>query len=510
MNTDYCNLIDLAQDDDGPADIEELKSEITRLAGLPYIDYQLVRRSIAKDFNIPPSVLDKLVAEERADDAEDGGPPSLALEQPEPWPDAVDGMALLAEIAGTLRHFIAADRRALDAAALWCVFAHAHNCFSISPILAITSPSPGCGKSTFLSLIAAMVPKALGASNITAAALFRSVEKWQPTLILDEGDTFIYGNDELRGVMNSGHLRASAFVVRTTGDDHEPRQFRTWCPKSIALIGNLPATLADRSIHIKLQRSTVAEAREPLRIDRLDLSTILRKAARWAADNADRLKAADPDLPNQLHGRAADNWRPLISIADAAGSEWPQRARQAALALAGGDEGQSRGIELLADIKAIMARRGVDRITSGDMAEALADLEGRPWPEWRQGRPISANGVARLLRPFGIQPTMWRKDGRAGLRGYRIADLKDAFNRYLTISTATTATPLKRKGNSGYPTATKKESVAVEKRENINKNNPVAVVAVGIPGQGYILQDEDEFPIFSDDESAIDDLGGSL
>jgi putative DNA primase/helicase len=94
--------------------------------------------------------------------------------------------------------------------------------FDISPLLSITSPTKRCGKSTLLDIVALLAPRAVPASNITAASLFRIVEKFSPTLLVDEADTFLGDNDELRGIINSGHRRSSAFVVRTVGDDHEP------------------------------------------------------------------------------------------------------------------------------------------------------------------------------------------------------------------------------------------------------------------------------------------------
>jgi putative DNA primase/helicase len=121
----------------------------------------------------------------------------------------------------------------------------------------------------------------------------------------------------------------NAFVIRTTGDDHEPRQFRTWAPKAVALIGKLPPTLASRAIHIELRWKTVSESVEQLRSDRLDhLERLLRQAVRSVADNAISLDAAEPVIPEALSGRAADSWRPLIAIADLAGGEWPARARR--------------------------------------------------------------------------------------------------------------------------------------------------------------------------------------
>ncbi len=111
-----------------------------------------------------------------------------------------------------------------------------------SPFLAITSPVKRCGKTLLLIVLGAIVPRRLFASNVTPAVLFRTIEKYRPTLLIDEADMFIRENDELRGVLNSGHTRTTAIVIRAVGDDHDPRAFSTWCPKAVALIGRLPDT----------------------------------------------------------------------------------------------------------------------------------------------------------------------------------------------------------------------------------------------------------------------------
>ena len=217
------------------------------------------------------------------------------LEGPEPWPEPVSGDELLNRLTKTAEAHLVLPPGAAGAIALWVVFAHAHDCFHISPILAATSPTPECGKTTLLTFLGGVVPRSLPASNITPAALFRAVEKWRPTVLIDEADTFLRDSVELRGVLNSGHQRANAFVVRTSGDNHEPARFRTWAPKAVAMIGKLPPTLASRAVHIELRRKTADERVEPLRLDRLDhLEPLLRMAARWATDNAAALREADP------------------------------------------------------------------------------------------------------------------------------------------------------------------------------------------------------------------------
>lgn len=175
------------------------------------------------------------------------------------------------------------------------------------PLLTLSSPEKRCGKTTLLTLLGALSRRPLTASNITPAALFRAVERWTPTLLIDEADSFIRDADELRGVINSGHTRAAAYVIRTIGDDHEPASFSTWWAKAIALIGSLPDMLVDRSIVIPMRRRTRDETIEGLRLDKLGrYADIPRRCMRWATDNGAAVGAADPELPARLSDRAAE------------------------------------------------------------------------------------------------------------------------------------------------------------------------------------------------------------
>src|SRR5262249_61522438 len=91
----------------------------------------------------------------------------------------------------------------------------------------------------------------------------------RPCLLVDEADSFLRDNEEIRGVVNSGHARDGA-VIRNVGDDHEPREFSTWAPVAIACIGKLPGTIEDRSIVVPMRRRRPAERIDRLRLDRLD------------------------------------------------------------------------------------------------------------------------------------------------------------------------------------------------------------------------------------------------
>src|ERR1700676_3791084 len=189
--------------------------------------------------------------------------------EPAPWPEPVDGAVLLGDVAAAFTRFVALPPLAEVAAALWTVHAHALEAAAASPLLALTLPEKRCcGKTTTLSLLARLVPRALLSSNISPASLFRIVEKYSPTLLVDEADSFLRDKEELRRILNSGHTRDAAYVVRTVGDENEPRRFSTWAAKAVALIGHLPDTFADRSLVVPMRRHAAGEHVERLRLER--------------------------------------------------------------------------------------------------------------------------------------------------------------------------------------------------------------------------------------------------
>lgn len=415
-----------------------LRTVADGLTGATNFDRELVRNEAIRELErvgikAPARIVDAALppATSAVADADSQGT-AVAFSEVVPWPESVDGADLLADMTAILKRYVVMGDGADTATVLWIMLAHAHDAFTVSPILAVTSPEKRCGKTTLLELLGACVPKKLFASNITAASLFRAVEAFRPTLILDEADTFLGDNDELRGVLNSGHRRDSAYVVRLVGDNHEPRQFGTWAPKAIGAIGRLPDTLEDRSIMVRMRRRRKDEALEAMRLDRLgELEHYRRKAARWAVDYLDKLRTADPSMPEGLHDRAADNWRPLLAIADAVGGEWPARARHATALLAGAvQEDQAPAEQLLSDIRALFAERHEERLPSDEIVCHLLTLDERQWGDWRQGRPLTVVQLAGLLARFDIRPKKFRF-GDSTRRGYEPSQFADAFARYL-------------------------------------------------------------------------------
>ena len=350
----------------------------------------------------------------------------------EPWPEPVIGHELIPGLCGQIKRYVVLGEHAALAVALWIVHAHALDAAEHSPRLHIASPEKRCGKSTLLGVIEPMLPRALSVENITTSALFRTIEAARPTLLLDEADSFLTTNEEMRGLLNAGHARGGT-VIKSVGDDFEPRQFGVWAATVIAGIGRIPATIEDRSITIQLRRRLPGEAVERLRSTRRDhIAGLGRKVARWVKDHLHSLRDADPEMPDSLSDRGQDNWRALVAIADAIGHGWGEKVRQAAVALDGdgiGDE-PSAGVMLLSDIIEAFEDRGTDRLSSADIVQGLNDMDDRPWPEWRRGKPMTQNSVSKLLKPFGIAPKKIRFHNDTA-RGYDRADIQEACRRYV-------------------------------------------------------------------------------
>ena len=232
---------------------------------------------------------------------------------------------MLTELAATLKAYVVLPDHAEVAIALWILHAHAFDAAQISPFLTISSPIKRCGKSTLLALLHELVPNPMPVSSLTAASIYMDGKR--VTWLIDEAERT--GKDGvLRGVLNGGYNRRQAFVVR------KGVRYSTWCPKVIALIGRLPDTIMDRSVVIRMRRKLGNETVERLKQNNVQRFIELnRKCARWAKDNLDALKKADPETVAGINDRASDNWEILFAIADLCGEDWGVKAREAALAI---------------------------------------------------------------------------------------------------------------------------------------------------------------------------------
>jgi putative DNA primase/helicase len=449
---------------------------IRQLAALSPLEYDRRREAEAKKLGCKVATLDKLVEAKRPSETQHGLQGSAAIcPDVELWPEAVDGAAVLNDVAETFKRYVALPDGAAEALALWCAHTHCFECFTQTPRLNVTSPERGCGKSTLRDVATLFVRRPLPLENMTTATAFRLVEKFTPTILADEVDSWlIKDNPELVGFLNSGHRRGG-FYTRCEGENNEPRTYRAYAPAALCGIGNLPGTLHDRSIVIKLARAKPGEVRA--RFDSRHTAgeaELCRKLARFCADNKARLAASDPKLPDGVFNRLADNWRPLFAIAEIVGGDWRERCASALAKLTSHDstDVETLKVMLLADIRQVIIDNGLgseDWIASGDLIDFLTANPEWPWSEANRGKQINERWLSVKLGAFGIKPGKLPRDGGRQHRGYNVTTFRDAFDRYLASPPVTSGqvshSPVLREENSETDT---KSQVS----QDVSQTNP--------------------------------------
>jgi len=426
---------------------EETEEEtMTRLAAMPRMEYGRIRVETAKRMGVTTKTLDDAV---KALHKERNAASTLPFVVHEAAFDPVDPNVLFTEISRAIRSHIVLEPEQADAATLWLVQTHMTDDADVSPLLLINAPERACAKTLLQQLLGLLARNALFASNASMSALFRSIDKWEATLMIDEADTFFRDNSELHGMVNAGYKKGG-FVLRSeaAGDSYEPKMFPVYGAKSIAGISlekHLPDATMSRAIVINMRRKMVHEKVERMRnLDKELFERLGSQIVRFAQDYQNRVRAARPQLPEELSDRAQDNWEPLLAIAACAGDEWLKRAIDAALKLsAASDEKTSTSNDLLADIKTVLFAWDRPTIRTQELIDKLNADADMGWNSYNRGKPLTPKNLAKLLEPYGIRPkTVRQKDGTTP-KGYERADFWDAFERYLK--------PVAKPVHSGVP-----------------------------------------------------------
>jgi putative DNA primase/helicase len=354
-----------------------------------------------------------------------------------PWAHPVKLDEVLDEIRGIVGKHVVIQGAEKNIVALWIAFSYCLDSFRHSPRLLVTSPEMQCGKTTLLEIIGELAYRPFHASNMSPAVIYRVLEKYRPTLLADEADTYIYDDEQMRNILNQGHTKAGAWVARCAPKSLEPEFFYAYSAMVIGQISTPPATVTDRSIPVFMKRKKAGEKVLPFLADNLSVrkmcGDIQSKLLRWANDNAAGLSMLYPVLPPILQNRNADKWRPLYAIAELAGGAWPQRVNDAAQHVMSAADADESGMptQLLSDIRDIVKSSGAAEIKTAELLEKLNAAADRPWATVNRGRPLDANKLANMLRPFGARASVMRFPDGDRVRGYDVATFADAFSRYL-------------------------------------------------------------------------------
>ncbi|MGV9424436.1 DUF3631 domain-containing protein [Streptomyces sp. NPDC003656] len=380
------------------------------------------------------------VAPATGDRAPDPIPADESAEEAVPDPEPTYGSALLDELRAQIAKFvILSSPEALDAVTLWVAATHLQPAWQHAPRLAVVGPAKRCGKSRLLDVLTETVHEPMLTINTTPAAVFRSITDEPPTLLVDEADT-IFGtpkmaekNEEMRGLLNAGHQR-NRYVTRVVGNDHTPHKFATFAMAALAGIGDLPDTIMDRSVVIRMRRRAEGESVKPFRSrrDTPALHDLRDRIAAWARPLLDEAADLEPVMP--VEDRAADTWEPLVIVADLAAGAWPRHARMACAQMVAAEvaaeEDHPSGARILADIRRIfVAQREAESLPTEELLHQLRQDPESPWAEWGRGG-LTARGLGSMLREFGIKPGNVRLIDGTQRKGYTRNKFLDAWRRY--------------------------------------------------------------------------------
>lgn len=375
----------------------------------------------------------------------------------EPLPDA--GAELLDDLHSFLGRFVSyPSEHAHIAHVLWILHCWFMDAWESTPRIAFLSPEPGSGKSRALEVTEPLVPRPVHAVNTTPAYLFRKVadEAGPPTILYDEIDT-VFGpkakdNEEVRGMLNAGHRKgAMAGRCLMRGKTVETEELPAYCAVALAGLDDLPDTIMTRSVVVRMRRRAPNEHVEPwrARVNSPEAERLRTRISNWAAANVENFTGDFwPDMPAEIVDRDADVWEALLAVADLAGSDWPERARVAAVALvaASRQRNPSVGVLLLRDIRTVFNEADEEHLSTLRLLAALNSIEEAPWSTIRRGEPLDSRGLSQRLGKYGIGSKLHA--GERGLRGYTRTQFTDAWSRYLPDVSATSATAA-TEGDSG-------------------------------------------------------------
>jgi hypothetical protein len=357
--------------------------------------------------------------------------------------NASDGPPRAPNLLGLIYHlvqeYVMLQPHEYIAVALWALHTHVYDRFMVTPKLALRSPVAACGKTTLLDVLAQLTARPAKFDAITTAALYHLIDATHPTMLIDEADNLglmLQPNGRLRAIFNSGHRNGGTVAILERGS---PRRYSTFAPLALALpdtMVGLPRTLNSRSITIVMERH--AGQRELRRFDvnhpDLALDATYQQILRWRREAE---LNPEPEMPARVRNRFADNWRPLLSIADSLG--WGTQAREAMVIFAREFQDADTKILLLRDVRTVFDKRKVDRLPSKTLLAALNDLDA-DWNEFRgirgDQRPhqLKETELASMLREFKIRPhTIWplnRTVKSRSAKGYRRSQFEEVWRAY--------------------------------------------------------------------------------
>jgi hypothetical protein len=378
--------------------------------------------------------------------------------------------ATLGRCATQLGRFVLLPEPSKAMVALWIAHKHLEGNRAASPgytcHLRLEGPTNGTGKTACCEVVGDMVPAGQPLTAYTAAAVARAYHAadqagtTRPTLLLDETDLSALRstiNPELQALLNGATRPGGAFKSVTEQLPNNTRvvvQMDVFGGVVLSGIGPAPNSLADRSIRVLFQRETADRTNDLAKFyghTEALLTDVRDDLAAWAAALTEPLPVpALPDWLRRQSGRTAGNWMLLLTVATAAGGEWPDLVRQAAEAEFHAEREVHEFERLLASISRCFATRPEwdgttneplnhrDRVLTEVLLNFLNNVDREEeWDRAHSGKPVNAYWLRSRLRnqltPAGSQDWFTRPaNAWVHHSGYYQTQFTDVWRRYQT------------------------------------------------------------------------------
>jgi hypothetical protein len=363
-----------------------------------------------------------------------------------------DGGATVRKIEAYLLSYLSfPDETPFLPLALFVMLEHCWNeCFDEVPYLLISAATQSSGKTRVLELLWFLAGEKaiLFSGDITRASLYSEISTRSRVVLIDEGERLQSRNSPFRAILNSGHRRGQT-VFRKIGKENV--EFSIYCPKVIAVIGDVYGSLRDRCITIEMHRMRQGPrkefvrqvAQEEGRELASEIAEVVRDREAYIRDAYLNYHGLYPSM-DFLRDRDREIWKPLFALCQVLAPERMQELEKCAADIAAfktrpirrlGDlqdaEERTQRLEfaeqLLGDALTAIGTR--DRIASTDLVKGLRDIPTSPWRGY-EGPGITAMSLAAMLKLFGVEPRTIRVKPKdqpgATVKGYYARDLASA------------------------------------------------------------------------------------
>lgn len=345
--------------------------------------------------------------------------------------ELVNGDELLAELVETVKKYIVADEEIIIVVVLWCIMTWCMNIVYYAPILHITSSEKQSGKTRLLNIIKRLSYDPEIISSITKAALSRKISDYHSTMLFDKLEKSFLRQKNVVDIFVSGFIKGSGSIAYCTGVENKPKSYNTWGAKAICSLGTLPKEIDAISIVLPLKRKLANETIKDVIYSAPEVWKGLRnKIDKFVEKNKEIIATIEVSPVEELTDKANDCWNSLFRIAQAAGGDWFERVKKAAISLTGKNAKESNNIKLLKAISIVFEEKQVDNIGSVELCtilnEQYSDLK-----ILNKGIEVTPIRLANSLKEYGLRPDTVTLNGGKKLKGYKLKQFTNIFNKYL-------------------------------------------------------------------------------